>query len=109
MRAGVAVLSFNGVHVGTSAAGFGGTRSESRTRAPRGLRERESPAITAKAPRGRRTPTEIADAQASLTRAQENYLNARYNYLTAMDRLQCAMGVGQTPRTHTSRHTKASN
>jgi outer membrane protein TolC len=46
---------------------------------------------------GAATPTEIADAQASLTRAQENYLNARYNYLIAMDRLQYAMGLGNTP------------
>jgi outer membrane protein len=43
---------------------------------------------------GAATPTEIADAQASLTGAQQNYLNARYNYLIAMDRLQYAMGVG---------------
>ena len=33
---------------------------------------------------GAATPTEIADAQASLTRAAQNYLNARYNYLIAM-------------------------
>ena len=46
---------------------------------------------------GAATPTEIADAQASLTRAQQNYLNARYNYLIALDRLEYAMGVGQTP------------
>jgi outer membrane protein TolC len=46
---------------------------------------------------GSATPTEIADAQASLTRAQQNYLNARYSYLIAMDRLDYAMGVGQTP------------
>ena len=53
---------------------------------------------------GAATPTEIADAQASLTRAQQNYLNARYNYLIAMARLEYAMGVGQTPRTQVSRH-----
>ena len=46
---------------------------------------------------GAATPTEIADAQASLTRAQQNYLNARYSYLIAMDRLDYAMGVGRTP------------
>jgi outer membrane protein TolC len=45
---------------------------------------------------GAATPTEIADAQASLTRAQQNYLNARYSYLIAMDRLEYAMGVGRT-------------
>ena len=46
---------------------------------------------------GAATPTEIADAQASLTRAEQNLLNARYNYLVATDRLQYAMGVGETP------------
>ena len=53
---------------------------------------------------GAATPTEIADAQASLTRAQQNYLNARYSYLIAMDRLEYAMGVGQTPMTQVARH-----
>jgi outer membrane protein TolC len=56
---------------------------------------------------GAATPTEIADAQASLTRAQQNYLNTRYNYLIAMDRLQYAMGVGQTPMTYFSKHPLA--
>ncbi len=49
---------------------------------------------------GAATPTEIADAQASLTRAQQNYLNARYGYLIAMDRLAYAMGTGRTPTLH---------
>ena len=53
---------------------------------------------------GAATPTEIADAQASLTRAQQNYQNARYSYLIAMARLEYAMGVGQTPRTQVSSH-----
>jgi outer membrane protein TolC len=53
---------------------------------------------------GAATPTEIADAQASLTRAEQNLLNARYNYLIAMDRLQYAMGVGRTPMTLAVRH-----
>jgi outer membrane protein len=42
---------------------------------------------------GAAIPSEIADAQASLTRAQQNYLNARYGYLIAMDRLSYAMGA----------------
>ena len=46
---------------------------------------------------GAATPTEIADAQASLTRCPAEFLNARYNYLIAMDRLEYAMGVGRTP------------
>jgi outer membrane protein TolC len=53
---------------------------------------------------GAATPTEIADAQASLTRAQQNYLNARYNYLIALDRLEYAMGVGQTPMSQAPKH-----
>jgi outer membrane protein TolC len=46
---------------------------------------------------GAAIPSEIADAQSSLTRAQQNYLNARYGYLIAMDRLAYAMGIGPTP------------
>jgi outer membrane protein TolC len=53
---------------------------------------------------GAATPTEIADAQASLTRAQQNYLNARYSYLIAMARLEYAMGVGQTPMPQAGGH-----
>jgi outer membrane protein len=53
---------------------------------------------------GAATPTEIADAQATLTRAQQNYLNARYGYLIAMDRLEYAMGVGQTPMSRAPKH-----
>ena len=47
---------------------------------------------------GAAIPRRLPDAQASLTRSEQNYLNARYNYLIAMDRLEYAMGVGQTPR-----------
>jgi outer membrane protein TolC len=53
---------------------------------------------------GAATPTEIADAQASLTRAEQNLLNTRYNYLIAMDRLQYGMGVDATPVTVGSAH-----
>jgi outer membrane protein TolC len=53
---------------------------------------------------GAAIPSEIADAQASLTRAQENYLNARYGYLIAMDRLAYAMGVDPTPMPAAPRH-----
>jgi outer membrane protein TolC len=53
---------------------------------------------------GAATPTEIADAQASLTRAQENYLNARYGYLIGLDRLAYAMGAGQTPMPQAPEH-----
>ncbi len=53
---------------------------------------------------GTATPTEIADAQASLTRAQQNYLNSRYNYLIALDRLEYATGVSRTPMNQDSPH-----
>jgi outer membrane protein TolC len=53
---------------------------------------------------GAAIPSEIADAQASLTRAQQNYLNARYGYLIAMDRLAYAMGVAPTPMPQASGH-----
>ncbi len=53
---------------------------------------------------GAATPTEITDAQASLTRAEQNLLNARYNYLIATDRLHYATGVGNTPMNMASTH-----
>ena len=53
---------------------------------------------------GAATPTEITDAQASLTRAEQNLLNSRYNYLIAMDRLHYAMGVGNTPMKMAAAH-----
>jgi outer membrane protein TolC len=46
---------------------------------------------------GDATPTEISDAQASLTRAEQSYLNAIYNYLTALARLEYALGTGHGP------------
>ncbi len=60
--------------------------------------------VQARLHEGAATPTEVADAQASLTRAQQNYQNARYSYLIAMSRLEYAMGVGQTPRTQVASH-----
>jgi len=53
---------------------------------------------------GAAIPSEIADAQASQTRSEQNYLNARYNYLIALDRLQFAMGISQTPSDHSATH-----
>lgn len=51
---------------------------------------------------GDATPTEITDAQASLTRAEQTYLNTVYSYLTSLARLEYAMGIGQTPATAAS-------
>ena len=53
--------------------------------------------VRLRAGEGNATPTEITDAQASLTRAQQNYQNARYAYLTAIARLEYAMGTSPTP------------
>ncbi len=60
--------------------------------------------VRVRAREGAATSTEITDALASLTRAQQNYLNARYSYLIAMDRLEYAMGVCRTPMAQVSRH-----
>jgi len=60
--------------------------------------------VRTKALEGAATSAEITDALASLTRAQQNYLNARYSYLIAMDRLEYSMGVGRTPMDRGSRH-----
>jgi outer membrane protein TolC len=51
---------------------------------------------------GAAIPSEIADAQASVTRSEQNFFNARYNYLIALDRLNYAMGIGQTPGSHSA-------
>jgi outer membrane protein TolC len=55
--------------------------------------------VRARALEGNATPTEITDAQASLTRAQQNYQNALYSYLTSLAQIEYAMGTGQTPAT----------
>jgi outer membrane protein TolC len=60
--------------------------------------------VQLRAREGAATPTEITDALALLTRAQQNSLNARYSYLIAVDRLAYAMGVGRTPMTVASGH-----
>jgi outer membrane protein TolC len=53
---------------------------------------------------GNATPTEITDSQASLTRAEQSYQNALYAYLTALARLEYAMGESPTPSTLACRH-----
>jgi outer membrane protein TolC len=53
---------------------------------------------------GNATPTEVTDSQASLTRAEQNYENALYSYLTALARLEYAMGNSPTPSTLACRH-----
>jgi outer membrane protein TolC len=49
--------------------------------------------VVARARFGDATPSEVTDAEVALTRAQQDYTNARYDYLTALVRLEYAMGT----------------
>ena len=60
--------------------------------------------VQLRAREGAATSTEVTDGLASLTRAEQNYLNARYNYLIARDRLDYAMGVARTPAARVAAH-----
>jgi outer membrane protein TolC len=74
--------------------------------ARRGI-ERSRPAVTqaeenyrllrARAKVGDATAAEITDAESTLTRAQQAYLNSIHDYLIALVRLEYAMGVTPTP------------
>jgi outer membrane protein TolC len=76
--------------------------------ARRGI-DRSRPAVTqaeenyrlvrARAKVGDATSAEITDAQSTLTRAQQDYLNSIHDYLIALVRLEFAMGVSPTPAT----------
>lgn len=48
---------------------------------------------------GAAIPAEVTDAEAALTRAEQDYSNAIYDYLTALARLEYAMGTAPTPAT----------
>ena len=74
--------------------------------ARRGI-DRSRPAVTqaeenyrlvqARAKQGDATSAEITDAESTLTRAQQDYLNSIHDYLIALVRLEYAMGVTPTP------------
>jgi len=49
--------------------------------------------VTRKYEAGDATSTDIVDAENSLTRAQQDYYTARYDYLTALARIDYAIGV----------------
>jgi outer membrane protein TolC len=53
--------------------------------------------VRARAKVGDATSAEITDAESTLTRAQQAYLNAIHDYLIALVRLEYAMGVAPTP------------
>jgi outer membrane protein TolC len=55
--------------------------------------------VVARARQGDATPAELTDAEAGLTRAEQDYANSLYDYLTAVERLQYAMGTTATPLT----------
>jgi outer membrane protein TolC len=55
--------------------------------------------VQARARQGDATPAELTDAEASLTRAQQDYFGAVYDYLTALARLEYAMGTAPSPAT----------
>jgi outer membrane protein TolC len=53
--------------------------------------------VRARARQGDATSAEITDAESTLTRAQQDYLNSIHDYLIALARLEFAMGVTPTP------------
>ena len=56
--------------------------------------------VKARAAQGDATATELTDAETALTRAEQDYLNSTYEYLTARARLDYVMGqtVGRNGR-----------
>jgi outer membrane protein TolC len=55
--------------------------------------------VVARSRQGDATPAELTEAEAGLTRAEQDYANSVYDYLTALERLQYAMGTTPTPLT----------
>src|SRR5262245_44063505 len=55
--------------------------------------------VRARAASGDATPSEITDAETALTRAQQNYLNSTYDFLSAFAKLDYAMGTTPTAAT----------
>jgi outer membrane protein TolC len=53
--------------------------------------------VLARARQGDAIPAEVTDAEAALTKAEQDYSNAIYDYLTALSRLNYAMGTAPTP------------
>jgi outer membrane protein len=59
--------------------------------------------VKARARQGDATSAEITDAESTLTRAQQAYLNSIHDYLIALARLEYAMGVSPTPGNSSSK------
>src|SRR5205807_8744301 len=49
--------------------------------------------VLARHRRGDATPADVTDAETALTRAEQEYANSVYDYLTAIERLEYAMGT----------------
>jgi outer membrane protein TolC len=60
--------------------------------------------VRARYRQGDATPADITDAETALTRAQDDYLNSTYDYLTARARLDYAMGVTPAPANFSRLH-----
>jgi outer membrane protein len=58
--------------------------------------------VAARSRQGDATPAELTEAEAALTGAEQDYASSVYDYLTAIERLQYAMGTTATPLTHGS-------
>ena len=52
--------------------------------------------MKAREEKGAALPAEITDAESTLTRTQQNYLNSIHDYLIGLVRLQYAMGITPT-------------
>ena len=55
--------------------------------------------VSARARHGDATPSELTDADAALTRAQQDLFNSIYDYLTALAHLEYTMGTAPNPAT----------
>jgi outer membrane protein TolC len=58
--------------------------------------------VAARAKQGDAIPAELTDAAASLTRAEQDYFNAVYDWLSTLARLEYVMGTAPTPSTMAS-------
>jgi outer membrane protein TolC len=61
--------------------------------------------VIARDRQGDAIPAEVTDAETALTKGQQDYANSVYDYLTALERLQYAMGTTATPLTPGSHPT----
>ncbi len=58
--------------------------------------------LRARAAKGDATPAELTEAETALTRAEQDFLNSTYDYLTALARLNFSMGLPPVPTNQTA-------